>query len=563
MPSCQWSEDPNNPVYNPLTTPAYYQTVRYSSTGFAPDGPFAYYKMWYDYASAGGFALALSPDGINWTFNAIITGLAVTTGRHSLVLYDAAGFGIGAPYRMWYWNSAIPYIDDPIIVRPLRTAQSVDGLSWTNDTTLLQNPVAPLLQPLPAFNRGSYGAMDLLYFANNPAVLDLANPFNNRYVMYYDITQGGPTQVALAVSVDGFTWSKVGPLAVIPYGSGAGTWDQFYAASRGRVLRLAPNDFIAWYSGGVTRSSEGIGCATSADGVNWTKSAVNPVFSINDGVQWRNSRTYNAWALYDQLRFNDHGDPVCYKFWLSGSPTTNPGDLSIGYATNDSPCETSVECLLVASDSNCRLDLGLDTPNGPNNPIPASACHDVCVQEVTMTAAAEVRQTIPYPPLGPCRLGLSLPLLAPDQQCSLFVICADEALGSDCGSVVNTIGLLIVCTSESGAVVVVPSTLTVTYRTFYDFPSCARLFFSEVQRRLQEIDGSCKIIQLKAAINADGSAILVDGKVIDKLWKHENLWFDGLRPYDLDQAQRDQGFTSITVSRLFTSGNQGIYPCSK
>jgi hypothetical protein len=183
------------------------------------------------------------------------------------------------------------------------------------------------------------------------------------------------------------------------------------------------------------------------------------------------------------------------------------------------------------------------------------------VQEVTMIAAAEVCQTIPYPPLGPCRLGLSLPLLAPNQQCSLFVTCADEALGSDCVSVVNTIGLLIVCTSETGAVVVVPSTLTVTSGTFYDFPSCARLFFSEVRRRLQEIDGSCKIIQLKAAINADGSAILVGGKVVDKLWKHENLWFEGLRPYGLNQADRNEGFISITVNSTFNDRNHALGFC--
>jgi hypothetical protein len=168
-------------------------------------------------------------------------------------------------------------------------------------------------------------------------VIDLLNPFNNRYVMYYDITDGSTEEIALAVSVDGITWSKTGPLAVIPRGVSPGTWDQNYASEHAVVLQLAPNSFMAWYSGGINSSREGIGCASSTDGVNWTKFAGNPIFSIYDGVLWRNSRTYNPWVLFDPSRFNGHGDPVCYKFWMTGAPATDPGDTAIGYATPPVP----------------------------------------------------------------------------------------------------------------------------------------------------------------------------------------------------------------------------------
>jgi hypothetical protein len=81
FPVCPWIEFPGNPVYNP-PTPAYYQTVRYDSAGFAPfnAGPPAFYKMWYDnfsdFANGGGISLATSHDGINWSFSANINGLS-------------------------------------------------------------------------------------------------------------------------------------------------------------------------------------------------------------------------------------------------------------------------------------------------------------------------------------------------------------------------------------------------------------------------------------------------------------------------------------------------------
>lgn len=220
-------------------------------------------------------------------------------------------------------------------------------------------------------------------------------------------------------------------------------------------------------------------------------------------------------------------------------------------------------CAFIINDPDSRLKFGLDTPSGPDNPVPDSVCHDICVRDVTMIASTEVHESLPYPPIGLCRLGpsTSLPPLVPNQQCGLFVTCVDALLGLDCASATNTIGLMIICVTASGSVVAVPLSLTVTFSTFFDFPSSAQLYISELRRRLREIDGSCKLIQLKATVNAAADAILIDGKVVDKLWKHENLWFTGLRPYGLAQEQRDQGFISITVDSVFTNCNQAITPC--
>lgn len=222
------------------------------------------------------------------------------------------------------------------------------------------------------------------------------------------------------------------------------------------------------------------------------------------------------------------------------------------------------DCCEIASDPNCRLNFGLDTPNGPNNPIANCVCHDVCVQEVTMISSQEVHATIPYPPVGRCRLGpgVTLPAIIPGAVANLFVTCAGEALGATCTSVCNTIGLLAIVPTLTGTVIALPLQITLTFSTFFDFPTCAPLTPTQVATRMKEIDGSCKIIQLRAVVNATGDAILIDGKVVDKLWQHQNLWFVGVRPFDLNDAERNLGFISITVDNVFTNCLQQINPCT-
>lgn len=225
----------------------------------------------------------------------------------------------------------------------IRTANSVDGITWTSDTTIVQDPTNPLFAvptPVgtPTYNAGSFGPADILYFPENPATLDLLNPMNNQYVLYYSIvTRNDPSgiqfeQLALAVSTDGINWSKAGPAVILPHGT-SNDWDYYYSTVGAVVLKLSDNLYKMWYSGGLNQSYDGIGCATSTDGLNWVKNSTNPVFDVTNGTPWRNMRSYNPWVLFDSARFNGHGDAVCYKFWLTGSP--KPTDKkSIGYALN-------------------------------------------------------------------------------------------------------------------------------------------------------------------------------------------------------------------------------------
>lgn len=318
----KWKETAR-PIYtDPDTSVAYYQTVRYNKHAFENFGPYvAYYKMWYDRKSSGGIGFATSPDGIHWSFVSPVSGL-VPAARHSRVLFDKKGFGIGFPYRIFYADFAqVPFLNGNATLNMLRTAVSLDGVTWVQDQNLRQDVTRPLLQLAPAYNRGSFGPGDVLYFPKNPARLDLCVAMNNRYVMYYDITDGVTEELSLGVSVDGFLWTKFRS-PVVRRGK-TGAWDDNFVAEHCSVVKEKNKmSFLMWYSGGSGSSHEGIGCASSPDGVHWTKAHHNPVLSINDDVPWRDTFCYNPWILAD--------DTKKLKMWFTGG--TNDSVLSIGYA---------------------------------------------------------------------------------------------------------------------------------------------------------------------------------------------------------------------------------------
>ena len=99
-------------------------------------------------------------------------------------------------------------------------------------------------------------------------------------------------------------------------------WDNDYA-SGWTIIKNASNDFEMLYSGGDGKVDHGIGYATSSDGINWTKDANNPVYHKNDGIAWRDNRTYTPPVIKDGST---------YKTWFTGKSTTG-SNYSIGYAT--------------------------------------------------------------------------------------------------------------------------------------------------------------------------------------------------------------------------------------
>lgn len=295
-----WTEYASNPVYSPLPARSYYPTIlKEGST----------YTMWSDDGSSN-LGVATSPDGINWTTIATANGL--TSPKHSLVEK------IGTVYRIWYWPNLSYSIND------IRTATSPDGINWAGDQAITQVGTT-VIAPAMAWNRGSYGPADVLYNPAGSATIvtpvDEASVWANKYVMYYDGTTGGDESLGLAVSDDGINWHgyNSGVAPVFAGTDNPGDWDEGYV-SRATVIKENDDAFHMWYSAGVGAMNHGIGYAFSSDGISWTRDP-NPIFHKDDGVAWRDSRSYTPMVIGDEM-------------WFTGKSSAG-GVYSVGYATGD------------------------------------------------------------------------------------------------------------------------------------------------------------------------------------------------------------------------------------
>jgi len=227
-------------------------------------------------------------------------------------------------------------------------------------------------------------------------------------------------------------------------------------------------------------------------------------------------------------------------------------------------CSTDTrQCLECAIPNTiCAANFGLTCP--PIS-VAACSCHDICVEEVRLIGLAggtcEFTQCFNYPPIGPCRLGagITLPIIDTAIQPKVFIVCAQEVLDPTTCQIINVqIQLLILAGTINNGNVRIPLSINVAFDTFFRFPDCTTVVTgNELQNALTEIDGSCIVLQLRATVVPIGTAgtvqITLSGKIIDKLWKHDNLWVTGIRPYDLNDAQRNEGFVSFTIPDIFNN----------
>jgi hypothetical protein len=323
----------SNPVYDPPNSSdkAYYPCVLYDKNQFSSHGALYYYKMWYADGQGQFEAVTYSDDGINWSEPVQTTGI-LAGGYHAKIVYIPGGYSApGGPYyyKIWYWDSNVH--DVPYTIDGIRTADSTDGVTWANDTVITQNGGAPLVTGVwPDWNRGTYGPVSVIY--NSAATNTGNNPFNYTFAMYYDGTTGGVESIGLGYSADGNTdWRIYGTAPVLDHGT-VGDWDSDYATA-GTVIHGFDGVWRMWYSGSGPSGggNQGIGYATSADGINWTKDPGNPIFSIYQGVAWRDSRCYTPSVLYSSTRFDGNGAASAYKMWFTGEASAT-GNRTIGYA---------------------------------------------------------------------------------------------------------------------------------------------------------------------------------------------------------------------------------------
>ncbi len=274
-----WTEDAGNPIILGGSTnenKAYYPYVLNVA---------ATYHIWYGDGDETRHAVSTYYDFHDVSFPAPkVTGLSGTYfPYHPRVKYNAGGWTIGGtfyagPFLMYYTNSN-PWTDEP------RIAHSSDGQVWTD---------IGACTGVSQYLGDSIYSFDILYEGGTD------------WKGYRD---DGGGNILYLTSTNGINWT-LGSAAIL------NTYDTLWENSTWKNISPSiykiGSTYVLFFSGGLTSNDQGFGYATSNDGVIFTKSADNPIFSIADGVAWRDIRTYttslvqqgSGWYIYYTGRTN-------------------------------------------------------------------------------------------------------------------------------------------------------------------------------------------------------------------------------------------------------------------
>lgn len=130
----------------------------------------------------------------------------------------------------------------------------------------------------------------------------------------------GNLRVGLATSTDGINWSRYSPDPVLELGP-PGSWDDKWAYCN--TVLYEDNVFKMWYTG-FDGSVLQIGYAESTDGINWTKSVLNPVVAPQgsssgglDAVQ--NPRVIHTATGYEMWFNGKTSSPKYHVYYASSA----------------------------------------------------------------------------------------------------------------------------------------------------------------------------------------------------------------------------------------------------
>jgi hypothetical protein len=303
------------------------------------------YKLYYS-SDIASISLAQSPDGINWTpypANPIINDAQY----HSDVHFYSAGFSgansgtnpsaVTMYYRMWYQGL------NGYSITGWRYTESPDGITWFNHISVSQYG-ATIFNVHTGVN---YGIADVVY---TPGAMNSGTDWTFRiYVnlQYEDPPYNGSELVVMAFSTDGYNWTGYDPTLVgyaTPIFSGTllspTDFDRDHIGWF-KVIKNSATDWEAFYSGGngsTYKALNGIGYATSTDGINWTR--VQTLFTTNDAVAWRNQSVwmpsvvktggaYQIWFIGSNNPSIDTSDWIQWKLGYAGL-TVNVAPVSVG-----------------------------------------------------------------------------------------------------------------------------------------------------------------------------------------------------------------------------------------
>ncbi len=189
-----------------------------------------------------------------------------------------------------------------------------------------------------------------------------------------------------------------------------------------------------------------------------------------------------------------------------------------------------------------------------------SIVHDICTKDVRDICVKETTLAYCIPcntdGIAGCRGGF-LPDGPPTVQ-SYRLLCADENLSptTGCDRIINNVEFEVVLRFGSTVVVVTPKdTITCMWYEFAKFPSGTfypnnSTGLNQFRNELTKIDGSCKVIvveNVRVGTNGNDCMLFIDYKIVDKLWKHENLLVLAVNPYEENNT---------TVCQIFEQGHR-------
>lgn len=187
-------------------------------------------------------------------------------------------------------------------------------------------------------------------------------------------------------------------------------------------------------------------------------------------------------------------------------------------------------------------------------------CHDICVEDVKLICVERRSITIPIGGLNGlvgCRGGRTITGVPEIDNVRIF--CAEEELvqtgPNACRQVNNEVGVEVVLAIQVPApqnfVYVVHrhiESFTCTFDEFRTFPGGSQLTAEQFEEAIRFIDGSCKTViieDFRLVTDDNCPRVEVDLKVIDKLWKHENLLVTAIQPYPEENVTVKQEFNDL------------------
>lgn len=181
--------------------------------------------------------------------------------------------------------------------------------------------------------------------------------------------------------------------------------------------------------------------------------------------------------------------------------------------------------------------------------IPQPEFLNITAQNVRFMASKQIRTSIPLPSvngiLNNCRGIINYPGEIDISYASFRVTNAHEEL-VNCetdkpGVRVRISGQIVVRsvpTDERCQPTYIAIPVEVVDEVLYNFYSAdSGHTVANLKDELAYIDGSCMIVQLSCSIYKDTSSpcprymARIRGNIVDKLWKRESIWIEGIRPY--------------------------------